>query len=82
MTARKAAVATLDRVPRQYESIQDAASRAGVSVKTIRRRIDDGVLAGLSAGADHSARPGAGGPGVHAGPVVAGPVVIGDGQAS
>lgn len=44
MTARKAAVATLDRVPRQYESIQDAASRTGVSVKTIRRRIDDGVL--------------------------------------
>lgn len=44
MTARKAAVATLDRVPRQYESIQDAAVRAGVSVKTIRRRIDDGVL--------------------------------------
>ena len=41
---RKPAVATVDRAPRQYESIQDAASRAGVSVKTIRRRIDDGVL--------------------------------------
>ena len=44
MTVRKVAVATLDRVPRQYESIQAAASRTGVSVKTIRRRIDDGVL--------------------------------------
>ena len=44
MTARKAGVATVDRVPRQYESIQDAASRTGVSVKTIRRRIDDGAL--------------------------------------
>ncbi len=44
MTVRKVAAATLDRVPRQYESIQDAAVRAGVSVKTIRRRIDDGVL--------------------------------------
>ena len=41
---RKPAVATVDRPLRQYESIQDAASRAGVSVKTIRRRIDDGVL--------------------------------------
>lgn len=41
---RKPAVATVDRALRQYESIQDAASRAGVSVKTIRRRIDDGVL--------------------------------------
>lgn len=31
-------------VPRQYESVQDAARRASVSEKTIRRRIDEGVL--------------------------------------
>lgn len=31
-------------VPRQYESVQDTARRASVSEKTIRRRIDEGVL--------------------------------------
>ncbi len=44
MATRRSQVATLDRVPRQYESIQDAARRTGVSEKTIRRRIQDGVL--------------------------------------
>lgn len=44
MAARRTQLATLDRVPRQYESIQDAARRTGVSEKTIRRRIQDGVL--------------------------------------
>lgn len=40
---RKSQSATLS-VPRQYESIQAAARRASVSEKTIRRRIDEGVL--------------------------------------
>lgn len=44
MATKRSQVATLDRVPRQYESIQDAARRASVSEKTIRRRIDEGVL--------------------------------------
>ncbi|MGB3954234.1 MAG: excisionase family DNA-binding protein [Brooklawnia sp.] len=44
MAVRRTQLATLDRVPRQYESIQDAARRTGVSEKTIRRRIQDGVL--------------------------------------
>ena len=42
--SRRGQAATLDRLPRQYESIQDAALRVGVSEKTIRRRIQDGVL--------------------------------------
>lgn len=44
MATRRSQGATLDRVPRQYESIQDAARRASVSDKTIRRLIDEGVL--------------------------------------
>jgi len=44
MATKRSQVATLDRVPRQYESIQAAARRASVSEKTIRRRIDEGVL--------------------------------------
>ena len=42
--SRRGQGATLERLPRQYESIQDAALRVGVSEKTIRRRIQDGVL--------------------------------------
>ena len=44
MATKRSQVATLDRVPRQYEAIQAAARRASVSEKTIRRRIDEGVL--------------------------------------
>lgn len=44
MATKSGQAATVDRVPRRYESIQDAARRTGVSEKTIRRRIQDGVL--------------------------------------
>ena len=44
MATKRSQVATLDRVPRQYESIQAAARRASVSENTIRSRIDEGVL--------------------------------------
>lgn len=42
--SRRGQGAILERLPRQYESIQDAALRVGVSEKTIRRRIQDGAL--------------------------------------
>ncbi len=32
------------QAPRQYESIQQAAARTGLSHKTIRRRIQDGAI--------------------------------------
>jgi excisionase family DNA binding protein len=37
-------------VPRQYESIEDAAARLGITARTIRRRIADGTLTGYRVG--------------------------------